>query len=346
MMKKLGIVLGAAAVAIVSGCQDPTYVPPSQRGARVVKPSKPVQAPKDEFTPNPDVRPVPPANHQVEIQIEPMGCTCLPGTKHTEPCKCGAGDCKCVVVEKPAPQPAAPETTTYIIQRNDTLSGIAQKYGLKVSEIKSLNNLKSDKICVGNKLKLPGKVEVGPQSVPAGSRAEAPKAAPKPFVPYTGETKVYVVKNGDYLSTIAAKNHISTKQLTELNGLKSDVIIPGQKLKVPAGAPGAATEAAPKAVAEKKATAEKKAPAAPAPVVIKEEADSSEAPAIVPEEEKTPAPAVADKYQTYVVAPGEDIIGIALSYGIDPSVIRDLNGLGEGDQVRAGQTIKLPQDGN
>lgn len=353
MMKKLGIILGAAAVAIVSGCKDPNYIPPKQRGQAVVKPSKPV-TPKEDYVSPSEVKPVAPENHVVEIVVEPAGCQCLPGAKHAEPCKCGASDCKCVVEPpaKPAPVKTTPapaeETTTYIIQPNDTLGGIAQKYNLKKDDIKRLNAIKDEnKICVGNKLKLPGKVDVGPQTVPPASRAQEPKAAPKPFVPYTGDTKVYVVKGGDNLGKIASASNISTKQLIELNALKSDKIIPGQKLKVPASAQAKSAEAP----AAKSASVEPKAKSTekktPAPTALTQDPATPVEPVVEPvKEEKVAPPPAVENYETYVVAPGEDIIGIALSYGIEPSEIRALNKLGDADQVRAGQTIKLPKEGN
>ena len=148
-MNKLGIVLGIAAVAVIAGCKDPNY----QR-----------KASKDEVK---DI------GTQVEQQPEPdtpvvteeKHCTCPPGTKHTEPCKCGAPDCQCVVEQKmvekkdvkPLPPPE-PEYTVYIVQRGDYLAKISKKYNVTINSIKRLNNLKDDNIRIGQKLKLPGKI--------------------------------------------------------------------------------------------------------------------------------------------------------------------------------------------
>jgi peptidoglycan endopeptidase LytE len=41
---------------------------------------------------------------------------------------------------------------TYIVQRGDTLYGISKKYNTSVQSIKELNNLKSDKLDIGQKL--------------------------------------------------------------------------------------------------------------------------------------------------------------------------------------------------
>ena len=45
--------------------------------------------------------------------------------------------------------------------------------------------------------------------------------------------KTYTVKSGDTLSQIADKYHISVSKLKKSNGLRSDMIRPGQKLYVP-----------------------------------------------------------------------------------------------------------------
>ena len=62
--------------------------------------------------------------------------------------------------------------------------------------------------------------------------ASAPARTPKPSP--TVKPKTYVVKSGDTLSGIAARNHTTVRAIIKLNGLKSPYVIhPGQVLKLP-----------------------------------------------------------------------------------------------------------------
>lgn len=50
-----------------------------------------------------------------------------------------------------------PKTTNYTVKSGDNLSKIAKKHGVSVEDIKNANNLKSDNIIAGQKLKIPAK---------------------------------------------------------------------------------------------------------------------------------------------------------------------------------------------
>jgi len=326
-MNKLGIVLGIAAVTVIAGCKDPNY----QR-----KTSK--EEVKDIGT-QVEQQPEPAETHVVVI--DEKHCTCPPGAKHTEPCQCGAPDCQCVVVKKdvkPLPPPE-PEYTVYIVQRGDYLAKISKKYNVTINSIKRLNNLKDDNIRIGQKLKLPGKLEVGEQKVPEGAFAKDTKTtAKKPYAAYTGATKEYVVKSGDTLGAIAYGNGINIRQLKELNGLTSDTLKVGQKLKIPAEKVVTPKKVETKPVEKKVVEPEVKAPAeAPAEPVVAPVETPAEAPVAAPVEEAAPV-------QTYTVQEGDDLTDVSIRFGVSAAAVRELNNLGESDKLVAGQILKLPAD--
>ena len=60
-------------------------------------------------------------------------------------------------VTVPAPVATAPEYDIYEVQKGATLSVIATAYGVTVQDIKKANNLKSDMLQIGQKLKIPRK---------------------------------------------------------------------------------------------------------------------------------------------------------------------------------------------
>ena len=117
-------------------------------------------------------------------------------------------------------------TSVYSIKRGDTLSKIAAQFGTTVSQLKALNNLSSDMIYAGSTLKVSGQpVKQSETKIETETVAKAPTTA-------NASTTEYVIKSGDTLGTIAAQFSISVQSIKSLNGLSSDLIFAGQKLKV------------------------------------------------------------------------------------------------------------------
>ncbi len=110
----------------------------------------------------------------------------------------------------------APSTTnsSYIVKSGDTLTSIASKNGVSVSDLKKSNSLTSDTIYVGQKLVV--------KSTTTASIA--------PVKPTTTNAKSHKVVSDDTLWDIAQKYGMSVSDLKAANYLKSDVIFVGQSL--------------------------------------------------------------------------------------------------------------------
>jgi LysM repeat protein len=157
---------------------------------------------------------------------------------------------------KPAAAPAVASGNTHTVQSGDTLGKLAAKYGTSVAALKQVNNLKSDVIRIGQKLKLPGAAPVSapapapapavaaapvvesapaPVAVPAPAviSAPAPAADPLSALPTDDAPFPYTAKEGETLDSLAVKFSVSKDSIRRLNNLESDTIRPGQRLQIP-----------------------------------------------------------------------------------------------------------------
>lgn len=94
----------------------------------------------------------------------------------------------------------------YVVQKKDTLWGIAKQYNITVDELKKENNLTSNSLTIGQILKIPQKEKV--------------------------TDNYYIVKKGDTLYGISKMFNISINRLKELNNLKTNLLAIGQNLLV------------------------------------------------------------------------------------------------------------------
>lgn len=117
------------------------------------------------------------------------------------------------------------------VTSGQSLSGIAQKYGVSMASIKAANNLKSDSVNIGQVLIIPGNIKTASAltSTKAVSTTSS-RATVKPIV--SSKVIVHKVVRGDYLGKIAAKYGVTMSSIRQLNHLKSDNVMLGQKLKI------------------------------------------------------------------------------------------------------------------
>ncbi|WP_284983840.1 lytic transglycosylase domain-containing protein [Arthrobacter sp. efr-133-TYG-118] len=144
----------------------------------------------------------------------------------------------------PAPSPA-PSTSSsaasYTVVSGDTLSGIAARHGVALSDVFNWNGLN------GRSIIYPGqKIKVGPGTNAPAPAAPAPAVlvpASAPATPALASTGPYTIKSGDTLGGIASRLGVSLSSLLSANKLSmSTIIYPGQKLAIP-GAPAASAPA-------------------------------------------------------------------------------------------------------
>ena len=98
--------------------------------------------------------------------------------------------------------------TTHVVKKNETLGGIAQRYGVSVSALQAYNGIANPNLLyVGKKLK-----------IPSGNVREVS----------------YTVKKGDSLGLIAKRFGVTASDLALINKIsRPDLIRVGQKLTIP-----------------------------------------------------------------------------------------------------------------
>ena len=134
------------------------------------------------------------------------------------------------------------------VRSGESLSTIATKYGLSMTQLAELNGLRRPyRINAGQVLALPTKPGQKPAVVAAAPKPAEPVA--KPATPPTGVVGTenrYVVRRGDTLSRIASKHGMTEDALMELNSIKNrNFVYEGQVLALASSA-----RAAPPAEAE------------------------------------------------------------------------------------------------
>lgn len=99
------------------------------------------------------------------------------------------------------------EENVYVVKKGDSLWLIAKNYNTSVDEIKRLNNLSSNTLSIGQKLKIPNAI--------------------------TSNEITYTVKKGDSLWLIANRYDTTVNAIKDKNGLTSNNLSIGQILKIP-----------------------------------------------------------------------------------------------------------------
>ena len=213
------------------------------------------------------------------------------------------------VKTKPAFKAYEGPTKEYVVRNGDSLGKIAWENGITIRALKALNGLQKDNVRVGQKLQVPAEKVVAAAKAPAAKTSAAKTSAAKPAAKPAAPAKKAEVKQAAAPAPAAEK-------------------------------PAAEKPAAEKPAAEKPAAA---APvAAPAPAAPAATAAETPAPAAAPAADSAPVAEAPAAGPTYTVKEGDDIVSVAINWGISPSQLMDLNDLKAGDGIKAGQVLKLP----
>ena len=102
----------------------------------------------------------------------------------------------------------APRETIHVVRRGESLHRIARKYGTSLKVLTAANNLRR------------------PDLIHAGQRL---------VIPADGKEVLYRVRQGDTLSQLARTFRTSAARIRQVNGLRGNLIVVGQTLRIPAG---------------------------------------------------------------------------------------------------------------
>jgi LysM repeat protein len=266
-----------------------------------------------------------------------------------------------VPVTVDAAQPAPPGT--HRVQPGETLSAIAQRYGLVLEDLMALNQIEDpNAVYAGQLLAVGAAVDAGagaetdaqPTEPPAetatataadpatetggDATAAQPRAEPTADPPVESTVTpvalpdAHIVQPGETLTGIARRYGLPAATLKALNNLgDADYIVVGQKLilSVAEVQEQAAPTPAPTETVTETATA--------APAETATETATEAAPELAPTSTATLAPLPA----THTVQPGETLTGIARRYGLSAAGLQALNGIEDQNSIFVGQVLAL-----
>jgi membrane-bound lytic murein transglycosylase D len=117
------------------------------------------------------------------------------------------------------------ELSTYRVRNGDGLGVIAQRFRVRVEDIRTWNNLRGNLIHPGQLLSV--------WTLPAYRSMPAVPVTPQPVPVFPADAKMYIVQPGDTLWDISKKfEGLTIDKIKSLNNLKSNNLQPGQKLIV------------------------------------------------------------------------------------------------------------------
>lgn len=222
------------------------------------------------------------------------------------------------------------EPSQHVIHRvraGETLSQIAERYGVSIAQLKMTNRIRTNLIRPGQRLRIPF----------GGADA-------------VSDTKIYTVKAGDTLSTIASRYGVSVVRLKRANRLSGDSLRIGDRLEIPTQV---AVSDAPKRVAKSRTHRVRSGESLytigkrygvsvdrlKAANGLRRNTIRVGQELVIPA--RSSGGAAASNGKVHRVRSGDTLSEIARRYGTTVSKLRSANGL-TSNRLRIGQELKIP----
>ena len=138
------------------------------------------------------------------------------------------------IVFNEAKSSSTQSTTYHTVRRGETLGRIAQRYGVRLSDLQRWYGVKSN-IRIGQRLVIHKSGEPASSSrIASSSKSNSTSASSKQSTSTSGEYMMYTVRKGDTLWEISRKfEGVSLNDIMKLNGFtKNSKILPGKKIKI------------------------------------------------------------------------------------------------------------------
>lgn len=126
----------------------------------------------------------------------------------------------------------ADDKVYYRVKSGDYLGRVAQKFGVYTSQIRRWNNMRSDKLSIGQRLTIyPKKPTAVVESSP--KKKAKTKQSKKETAQSSSKTATYNVKDGDSLWSISRQfPHVTIEDIKKINDLNTDRLKPGMTLQI------------------------------------------------------------------------------------------------------------------
>ncbi len=140
------------------------------------------------------------------------------------------------------------KTITHRVRKGDSLTKIANRYGVSSAQIKSWNGLSSNRLSVGRRLKIYRNIAPAAESTTFNTELASNTSNVEIEGKYTGTpiegsgptvekqakttTTYYKIRKGDTWSKIAQKNNVSISDIKKWNNIRNNKLIAGKTLKI------------------------------------------------------------------------------------------------------------------